>query len=136
MRLYLVRIDNHLVPHGDESLAEFEGLPFDKELQAEVTQPRNLAHHKLFWTLCARIGAGIGKDAEWVERAFKVETGHYDVFRYGGQEKLILRSISFAKLDQLAFNGFFEQCVQIAYSIWNINPADVADLLVKTEQHG
>ena len=135
MRFWAVRVGNHLEPYGDESINEMEQLPFEKPLQVEVSQPRNSRHHRLFWKLCSRIGTGIGKDAEWVERAFKVECGYFDVFRYGGQEKLVLRSIAFGKMDQLAFSAFFENCVQIAYSVWRIDPASVADLLApKTEK--
>ncbi len=133
MRLWAIRTGKGLEPHGDESIAEFANIPFDKPLQLDIAQPRNSAHHRLFWALCARIGRGIGKDAEWVERAFKVETGHYDIYRFHGKESLVLRSIAFGKMDQLAFREFFERCVQIMYEQWKIDPASVADILVKNE---
>lgn len=133
MRLWCIKRGKGLEPYGDESVTEFAHLPFEKPLQVDVAQPRNSGHHRLFWALCARIGRGIGKDAEWVERAFKVETGHFDVFRYGKRESLVLRSIAFHKMDQLAFREFFERCVQIMYERWKIDPASVADLLVPQE---
>jgi hypothetical protein len=133
MRFWAVRRGKGLEPYGDESLAEFANLPFDKPLQVDAVQPRNSAHHRLFWALCARVGRGIGKDAEWVERAFKVETGHYDIYRYGGRENLVLRSIAFGKMDQIAFREFFEKCIEIMYRVWKIDPASVADLLVPNE---
>ena len=129
----MVKRGKGLEPYGDESIVEFANLPFEKPLQVDVAQPRNSGHHRLFWALCARIGRGIGKDAEWVERAFKVETGHYDIYKYGGKESLVLRSISFGKMDQIAFREFFEKCVEIMYRVWKIDPASVADLLVPQE---
>lgn len=133
MKFWAIKRGMHLEPHGTESIEEFDRLPTHKPLQIDVTQPRNLEHHRLFWALCARIGKGIGKDAEWVERAFKVETGHFDVYTYAGKESMVLRSISFAKMDQIAFREFFEACVQVAYRVWRIDPASVADLLVPQE---
>lgn len=130
---FVQRVGNSLAPDGDESIAEFADVPFGKTLRCEVKQPRNLSHHKLFWGLCARIGKGIGHDAQWVERAFCVETGHYDIYKFGGKTHLVIRSIAFQKMDQIQFREFFEKCVQIAYSIWKIDPASVADLLAREE---
>lgn len=127
------RLQNVLVPDGDESHAEFERVPRGRILRVDVTQPRNLQHHKLFWSMCARIGQGVGQEAEWVERAFKVETGHFDLYEYGGRESLVLRSIAFSAMDQIAFRTFFERCVEIAYAKWRIPPESLADLLAPQE---
>ena len=77
---WVKRMKNVLVPADTESHEEFEKLPQDKPLRCEVKQPRNVKHHRLFWKLCARIGSGIGQSAAWVERAFKVEIGHFDIY--------------------------------------------------------
>ena len=135
MKFPVKRIGNSLWPDGTEANAEFEKLPQDKEMMAEVTQPRSGPFHRLFFKLCQRIGAGIGKDTAWVMDAFKTATGHYDIFRYGGKEHLVLRSIAFHKMDGIAFKQFFERCVQVAYEEWRIDPASVADLLAKEEAH-
>lgn len=133
MKFFAIRKGDALWPADDESVAEFAKLPQDKPLQVEAKQPRNIKHHRLYWKLCARIGHGIGRDAEYIDRAFKIETGHVDVFSYGGKAHLVPRSISFDKMDQLAFSQFFESCVQVAYNVWGVDPASVADLLVKEE---
>lgn len=136
--IFLQRTGNFLAPDGDESIAALETIPMGKTLKAEVTQPRNIKHHKLFFALCGRIGAGIGKPAAWVADAFKVETGTFTVYHYGGKDHMVLGSISFASMDQIAFREFFERCVEIAYRVWGIDPASVADLLVpdETQKHG
>lgn len=133
MRFWAVRHGQSLVPHGDESIVEFERLPFDRPLQIEAKQPRNPRFHRLFWALCARIGHGIGKEAEWVERAFKTEQGLFDVFLYTGKEHFVLRSIAFGEMEETEFRAFFEGCVTTAYNTWGVDPASVADLLVKNE---
>ena len=133
--VFLKRIGNALYPDGDASIAAVELLPFERTLKAEVTQPRSLPHHKLFWALCARIGQGIGKSAEWVADAFKVETKNFDIFSYGGKPHVVLRSIAFHKMDQIQFTAFFNECVQIAYREWKIDPADISDLLVREDDN-
>lgn len=135
MRLFVRRVGHGLFPADDASVEEFEKIPRDRMLRAEVTEPRNIAHHRLFFALCARIGAGIGEDTKWVERAFKIEAGLVDFYEYGGKTYRDLQSISFAKMDQIAFREFFEKCVQIAYERWHIDPASLADLLTPEEAH-
>lgn len=130
MRFFGQRIGNGLVPDGAESVEAFEKLPFNKPFRIDAVQARNIKMHRLYWALCARIGRGIGKDAEWVSDAFKVETGHYSVFHYGGKEVLQLKSIAFDRFDQIAFRDFFNSCCEIAYRVWKIDPADLADLLI------
>jgi hypothetical protein len=130
MRFFGQRIGNGLVPDGADSVEEFERLPFGKVLRIDAVQSRSLAHHRLFFALCHRIGKGIGRPAEWVSDAFKVETKHYHIFEYGSKAVLQLDSIAFDKMDQTAFRTFFEECVQIAYREWRIDPADLADLLI------
>jgi hypothetical protein len=133
MRFWAIRVGHSLVPADSESLAEFEKLPFEKPLQVEAKQPRNHKHSRLFFKLCSRIGAGIGKSTEWVENAFKVETEHFIHYSYGGKDHIILQSIAFQNMDQIAFREFFERCIQITYERWHIDPASVADLLAPNE---
>lgn len=133
--IFVKRVGYGLVPDGEESLSEFDSIPRNVTLKAEIWQPRRLPFHKLFFKLCQRIGQGIGKSTEWVENAFKIETDHFDIFEYRGQEKLVLRSIAFHNMDQIEFEKWFNECVDIAYRRWGIDPASVADLLAKEEPH-
>lgn len=133
MKLPMVKISGCLVPDGTEAHIQFDKISLNKRLMAEITQPRNYNHHKLYFALCARIASGIGQTTEWVSDAFKIETGHFTQFSYGGKQHIVLASINFQKMDQIAFSEFFERCCQVAYERWKIDPASVADLLVKNE---
>lgn len=129
-RLWVKRIGEALVPDGTESVEALSFLPFDRTLRAEVEQPRNLKHHKLFWSLCARIGKGIGKNAEFVERAFKIETGHFSHYTLAdGRDCIVLGSIAFHKMDQIQFDHFWRDCLEIMFRVWKIAPEGVNDLL-------
>lgn len=127
------RLQNVLVPDGDESHAEFERVPRGKTVRCDVTQPRSLPFHKLYFALCQRIGHGIGQTTDWVDRAFRIETGHVDVFEYGGKAHLVVRSIAFHNMDGVAFKDFWESCLRVMYERWQIDPASVNDLVLPQE---
>lgn len=100
-----------------------EKIPKGKELRADVTQPRNLAHHKKYWALCHAVADATDKDTEEVSDIIKANTGHFEiasaeVSKGVWQKCLRLKSIAFHKMDQLAFNGFFERCVRYIYERW------------------
>lgn len=129
------RIAGALRPCDQESLEEFAKIPIGKPLQVEVRQPRNAAHHRLFWSLCARIAEARGVTAENIADVLKIATGHFTLVRtksYG--EIHIPKSISFAAMDQTAFHTFFERCVLTVYEEWQIEPELVSDLLVPQER--
>jgi hypothetical protein len=131
MKLWMKRVANGLYPDGADFMALFDELPRGTALRVEITKPRNPQFAKLYWTLCARIAKGIGRDQEWVSNAFKVETGHYQIFTtIGRREVLQLDSIAFDKMDELRFREFFNQCVTVLYQKWGIDPSDVADMLL------
>lgn len=135
-KLFLKRVGFYLVPDGDESVSALAGLPLGKSFMAEVKQPRNVQHHRLFWAVCKRIGDGVGRDAEQIATVFKLATGHYEVIRSKHHGELrIPKSISFGRMGQDEFREFFDRCVAVALSEWGIEPEALADLIdPKTER--
>ena len=114
-----------LRPFGQESAHALGKIPFNKPLQVEVKQPRNSKHHRLFWTLCARIGDAVGCEHEDIAYLLKVRTGHV---RHVHTKKGIVEvplSISFQAMDQTAFKDFFDRCVTTIYSEFGIAVPDV-----------
>lgn len=134
--LFLKRVGFYLVPDGDESVSALSLLPFGKSFMAEVKQPRNLQHHKLFFALCKRIGDGVGTNSDSIATVFKLATGHYDTIRSKVHGELkIPKSISFSKMDQTGFRTFFDACVETALTEWGIDADVLADLVdQKTER--
>lgn len=133
MKFWAVKRNGQLLPDSVESQTEFDKIPIEKHLQVEVRQPRNAKHARLYWKLCSRIGNGIGKDAEWVSNAFKIELGHVSIYRYGGKDHMVLGSVAFDKLDQIGFDAFWKNCLEIMYCVWKIEPESVADLVARDE---
>lgn len=128
--LWLKRVGMALVPDGDESIAAFSKLPFNKSLHAEVKQPRNGAHHRLFWSIVHRIAEGIGKNSEEVCDVLKVGTGHCTWVQTKSYGKIPLpKSISFASMDQAAFSEFYDKALIVIFSEWGIDREAFADLI-------
>ncbi len=136
--LFLKRVGFYLVPDGDESVSALSSLPFGKSFKAEVKQPRNPAFHRLFFSICRRIGDGVGCNEEQIATVFKLATGHYEVIKSKRHGELkIPRSISFAQMDNTAFREFFDKCVVVAFEEWHIEREALADLIDgPTEKRG
>ena len=116
-----------LRPFGAESAHALGKVQFGKALQVEVKQPRNSKHHRLFWTLCARIGDAVGCEHEDIAFLLKLRTGHV---RRVHTKKGIIEiplSISFSAMDQLMFKGFFDKCVHVIYAEFGIAVPDVLE---------
>lgn len=135
--LWLRRAGNALYPDGDESVAEFSKLRFGKPLHCEVKQPRNGAHHRLFWAICARVANGIGADSENVSDVLKIASGHYTLVKSKslGEVKLP-KSISFAAMDQTDFAQFFERCLVVIFEEWGIDREAFSDLIDIPGEYG
>lgn len=122
-----VFVDKHgfcLVPTNTGSaLIVAEKLPMDKDLRADVTQPRNLDHHKKYWALCSVVAEATDVTSDEISDILKFRTGHYvleAIEADDGKWQTVarLKSIAFHRFDQLAFNEFFERCVRIIYERW------------------
>ena len=125
--LWLIREGTNLRPFGAESAAVLSRLPFGKVLRAELKQPRNGAQHRLFWTLCARIGDAVGCEHEDISCLLKLRTGHVRRIKTKTGIEEIPMSISFAKMDQIAFKAFFDKCVHVIYNEFGIAVPDILE---------
>lgn len=129
MESWLIREGMSLRPFGRESAELLSKLPHGKPLFAEVRQPRNGKHHRLFWSLCHRIGESVGSDGDAVAHVLKLRTGHCREIRTKRGVELMPLSISFAKMDQTDFSKFFDKCLDIITSEWGIARPDVLDAI-------
>jgi hypothetical protein len=102
-----------LRPADDAGAEVLQGLKVGAFVAVEVTRPRNISHHRLYWALCSHIAQAIGASRENVSDVLKLRTGHFTVVQTKTERIRLPRSISFAKLDQAGFRTFFEECVRV-----------------------
>jgi hypothetical protein len=101
-----------------DAMAEevWQAIPVNAEVMAEVTRPRSLGHHKKFFALLKLVYENQENYQSMDELliAFKVALGHcYPVHLKTGQVAMVPKSISFAKLDQIAFNEFWDKACSL-----------------------
>ena len=100
---------------ADDAATAFVGRLKRGELVAvTVTRPRNLAHHRKFWKLMEIVAHNQEhyKSAEEVCAAFKVAIGHCDFVQTKHGLIGIPRSISFARMNQAAFDVFYDKAIE------------------------
>ncbi len=88
-------------------------------VKVRVVQPRNIQHHRLFFALIDIVYQNLPETSDIPSPdallgAMKLAVGHYDVCQSsGGHEFRIPKSISFAAMDQTAFDQFFQRCCDV-----------------------
>lgn len=127
MNFWAQRSGDNLVPADAESWAEFSRVPFGKPLHVEVKQPRNGAHHRLFFALIHRMANALGVNAEALRDHLTVRAGHVNTVKTAGKVLQYPASIAFHKMDQTEFSQFFQQCVTVLCEDWGMKRPDVLD---------
>lgn len=87
-------------------------IPNGEVLKVKISRSRNPQHHRLFFALLQTVFENQSryKTLEHLLAAVKVATGHADLMvMKDGREVYVPRSISFAKMDQIAFAKFFDR---------------------------
>jgi hypothetical protein len=127
--MWVQRVGSVLHADGNESVAEMAKLPLGKPMHCVLRRPRNLQHHKLYWTLVNRIATGVGAEPQNISDLLKIATGHCVIMRSKSYGELCMpRSISFAAMDQDDFSIFFERCLQTIFEEWGISKESLGDL--------
>lgn len=113
--LYLVRTVQGLAAFDDAGVGIMRKIKLGKVVKCEVTQPRHLAHHRKFFALLNTVWATAGDwpsvDDLLVELKLKIGIYTTVAMRETGELVKILGSISFASMDQLQFDAFYENAL-------------------------
>ena len=114
--VYLQRTVGGFKPADDAAVDALRRIKVGEVVQCEITRPRNLAHHRKFWTLLNVFWQATG---DWsstygVLIELKVRLGHIQdvLIRETGELVKVPKSISFASMDQGEFEAFYERCIE------------------------
>jgi Protein of unknown function (DUF1367) len=114
--LYLTRTLAGFAAHDDAAKEILRKIKVGKVVKCEITTPRNLHHHRKFFALLTTVWQAAG---EWatvedllVELKIKLGVTQDVVIRESGEIVKIVGSISFAKMDQTAFDEFYERSIR------------------------
>jgi hypothetical protein len=102
-----------LAPDDEASKEMMHGVSIGSLVACEVSRPRNLRHHRLYWALCSKIAESIGAQRENVSDVLKIKTGHFKTVKTKREVLYLPASISFSKMDQTAFSRFYDECCRV-----------------------
>lgn len=122
MKLTLLRTDKGLQAISPYQLDQIQKLKIGEEYEVEVKQPRNYEFHKKFF---AFVRLCYFHKPEQYDRIISSEEDMLDFIKIGvghcktwttpkGDTAYKPESISFASMDNLAFQEFYDRCVDFA----------------------
>lgn len=114
MRGFHPNIGAFLVPTTDEGREQLAALKAGKEVMAHIHAPRNIKHHKMFFSLLHKVidGGAWEGDTDSLKDAVKIATHHVElVIGLDGETYLRLLPLTFESMPQDKFNRFFDRAV-------------------------
>lgn len=118
MKAFFKRTLTGLTAEDEQAAKTLRGIKPGEVVAVEVTRPRNINHHRLYWAMCSKIGNAIDVEPENISDVLKLKTGHFVTVATKDGPVHLPRSISFAKMDQGEFREFFERCCRIISIEW------------------
>ena len=114
--IYLTRTISGLAADDESGREALRKIKLGKVVKCEVTTPRNIQHHRKFFALLNTVWMAGG---EWespedllIELKIKIGVTKDVILRETGEVVKILGSISFAAMDQAAFDEFYEKAIR------------------------
>ena len=110
------RMSGVLEPVDDAGQDALRKIAVGDVVRAEIKRPRNLAHHKKWWSLVSLIYQNQThyQSPEELDDAIKVYIGHCSVMVLkDGTEVRVPKSIAFSAMDQTAFEEFYERALNM-----------------------
>lgn len=118
-KAFFIKTLSGLQPEDDAGREALRGLGLGEVVECEIRRPRNIKMHRLFWKLCSTIAEAVGTTtAENVCDVLKFRTGHVRQIETKKGVVKVPRSISFAQMDQAAFNTFFDRACAVVCEEW------------------
>lgn len=134
--LYLVRTISGLSAADDAAKDVLRKIKLGNMVKCEVSQPRNLKHHRKFFALLNTVWTAAGDwpsvDELLIELKLKLGLTRDVVIRESGEVVKVLGSISFAAMDQTAFDTFYERSLQaLCFMVGGMDPGMLRDEVMR-----
>jgi hypothetical protein len=113
-----------LFPVDDDGVDLMKGIRGGREVTADIRQPRNPGHHRLYWAIIKfiRMHSPVlaGFPQERIHIALKFAAGHTEtmVDIATGKVVHVVKSIMWDEMDQTEFTRFFDDAMQIVTNRW------------------
>ena len=120
------------MPENDSDYEVFKKLRKNVTLSFDVKQERNPQFHKKFFALLNMVfdNQEIFEDVEQMRRDLTIEAGFYNEYRsFRGEIKREAKSISFAKMDQIEFDGFYDKFADAVIRVFDWDSETISENL-------
>lgn len=113
-----------LFPVDDEAGDVLSKTKLGTDVTADVKRRRNPRHHRLFFAIIKFLSEHSQQfeqvPIEKIKTAVKLAVGHVDTFidSQTGEVAYVVRSISYAAMDQTEFNAFFDEACKVIANRW------------------
>lgn len=119
-----------LIPIDDEGKEALDGIGQGELIKVKITKARNLKHHKKFFDMLQLVFSNqeTYPTLKHLLTAVKLEAGWYEdeAVDVNGKRSYLVKSISFAKMDQVEFNEFYMQSIAaICRLLPHLNAEDI-----------
>tara|TARA_Y100000310_G_scaffold83131_1_gene79809 strand:+ start:3014 stop:3448 length:435 start_codon:yes stop_codon:yes gene_type:complete len=132
MDIYCRAVLGTLRPADAEAEEALASIPNNTMVRVKVTRPRSVPHHRLFFGLLKKVYEQSAASEQYpsldtFRHVVAIGAGHFDWTALPNGERIpIPRSIAFHKMDQAAFNAFFDAAVNCIVN--KLHLVDEADL--------
>lgn len=108
--ILVTREGQRLAPYDELSAEMIEELPAGPHM-VTVTKKRSIPHHRLYFQCLNDMAKGCDQKVDDLHTATKVKAGLVIVAQFRDEYMVLPNSTAFNKLDQTAFNAYFEKAV-------------------------
>lgn len=142
MKLYCQVTEYGLVPLYDSDLDEKKRLKLGSTVLCDIKKPRNYKFHKKFFALIRLTFDNLPHplhdkfniySEEDMLLSLKLDLGISKIVRIGEHDVFREGSISFAKMDEVEFEGFYHRCINMILHKY-LRGTDRQDLLDEIER--
>lgn len=136
MRGFFKKTIKGLIPTTENKY--YDKLKLGEEVEVEIRKPRNIGHHRKFFSLLNLVFQNQDEfdNMEDFRAVFTMRMGYYRIVpifdRKTGSEKAPIylpKSISFANMDQLEFDDFYNKALDVAYDLIGVEQSELRDAL-------
>lgn len=134
-QIAVTRSGNWLIPASVDDRDAIKHLKPGEVYRFEFKKMRNAAHHRKFFALVGFVAqhSSVYDTTDKALIAIKLAVGHCDFVAHPQTGELVAmpKSISFASMDQIEFDKFYEKAVNgvMQYLLPHINRIDIDDAI-------
>ena len=120
MKIYLVRKGDTLVPLSESDHDELKRIKDGDIIWVDWKKPRNPRFHNKFMAMMRVVfdNQEEHQDIENIIAIVKIELGYYTTMMSGRYEIRIPKSISFASMDEIKFDHFYNRAIAVCLTRW------------------